>query len=795
MPPVTADVNPEAAYPPKGGPLPIQLGVDFSSIGHPRGVTPWATLAPAAPRRRFAPLETAPVVVTYAQQGVSSLAGGAVVLMHEAIGAAVTPACGPAELSAEYPRSRPVTIELRSSTIYGNLATGEVALPPCIAPSVITAAYRPRGMVLWGGDATVERLHHWDMTGGARTALRPDVHPDDLDSANTMRPVAPLAGNLALELATPLVSYEHVVSAAPYLRYGASGQGTARIDMRMYINSVGDPKVGGGLGGGEALITGVTTSILAGKDLFFDFSPSGNGKGGGGSPVSLSISAGAGGSSVGGNQPTGGAGSAEGTGGTKAEYLPLPNAYIPSVTGGGKGTGSTFFNERIIVGEGTITIIGGPGEEGTGEGGGQQVSITISGNWGGTKGEGGGIPGNPWSPDDPYSPGGSAGGNNIGLRGNISIGGAGGSGTGSISIIDNTRGGGGGGGGGGGSGGSGGSNGSSGGGSGGPEEGTFPPGTGGLNNLTYTQGGNNGNVGNTDLPPVDGALGGGSFSPFAHMGISAGLPTIISEVEAVQGIVGEVIAELPIILSEVEAIPGVLGEVIAGLTVISPECVGIPGVLGSVEGTLPALHSTIFSILGVLGYVLVLAPKISAYIDCLCGSEATFSSTLPLIRTLLSPPPKDPAQLVLAIRTNGGGITTYEGFQFNSFCVLDGAHYGAGPSGVAALGVGDTDFGEPISAGLGTGLLLLDDPRKKTVTRVFIRGRADGATVALTPDEQNRSEGLLPRLSSKPTIYTYTYTAPMGASGKYWQLEVNTSSGVLEIDQIGIEYTPSARRI
>ena len=788
MPPVTADVNPEAAYPPKGGPLPIQLGVDFSSIMQPQGVTPWATLAPAAPRQRLPTMEAAPVTVTYtprrADRGVSSLAGGAVVLMHEANGAAVMPACGPAELSVEYPRPQSGVIKLSSSTVYGNLATGEVALPPYITTSVVTAAYRPRGGFSVGGDAIVERLHHWDMTGGARAPYRPYVHPDDPGSANTMRPVAPLAGNLALELATPLVSYEHVVTAAPYVRYGASGQGEARVNMRMYINSVDDPQVGGGLGGGKALVTGVVTTILAGKDLFFDFSSSGGG--GGGSPnsnsnsSSLSISAGAAGSSGGGggNQPTGGAGSTEGTGGTKVEYLPLPNAYIPSVTGGGKGTGSTSFNQKIIVGEGTITIIGGPGEKGKDEGGGQQVSITVSGDWGGTrggtKGEGGGIPGNPWSPNDPYSPGGSAGGNNIGLRGNISIGGAGGSGTGSISIIDNTRGGGGGGGGSGGSGGSDGSNGSGGGGSGGPEEGTFPPGTGGLTNLTYTQGGNNGNVGNTDLPPVDGALGGGSFSPFAHMGISAGLPTIISEVEAVQGIVG---------------------EVIAGLTVISPECVGIPGVLGSVEGTLPALHSTIFSILGVLGYVLVLAPKISAHINCWCGSEATFSSTLPLIRTLLSPPPKDPAQLVLAIRTDGGGVTTYEGFQFNSFCVLGGAHYGAGPSGVAALGVGDTDFGEPISAGLGTGLLLLGDPHKKTVTSVFIRGRADGATVALTPDEQNRSEGLLPRLSSKPTIYTYTYAAPLGARGKYWQLEVNTSSGVLEIDQIGIEFTPSLRRI
>ncbi|HEY6612769.1 MAG TPA: hypothetical protein VIZ86_16770 [Pseudomonas sp.] len=147
------------------------------------------------------------------------------------------------------------------------------------------------------------------------------------------------------------------------------------------------------------------------------------------------------------------------------------------------------------------------------------------------------------------------------------------------------------------------------------------------------------------------------------------------------------------------------------------------------------------------------------------------------------------AALQHAVNVLTGAITTYSGFDFNSFALADNGAYAARSDGLYRMRAGDDD-GAPISVAIDFGSTDYDTTKAKTVESVFFGLSTDGDVLAtLRCDGVDRSY----RLTRRGDLMRAT--AAKGVSGRRWNLTLEVAEATeFELDAVEHVVSVAARR-
>jgi hypothetical protein len=148
--------------------------------------------------------------------------------------------------------------------------------------------------------------------------------------------------------------------------------------------------------------------------------------------------------------------------------------------------------------------------------------------------------------------------------------------------------------------------------------------------------------------------------------------------------------------------------------------------LANAAVTFRALRATVSGLVGGVGSA---APSFEAMLAEAMSSTPGLSAGVPAFERLAAHGSAG-ALLVEEFRTfvmntGSNALTEYQAYPFNSYAVLDGRQYGAGPSGVFALD-GPTDAGQDIAWVIRTGLMDGKNAMLKRLDEILLVARYDG---------------------------------------------------------------------
>lgn len=531
---------------------------------------------------------------------------------------------------------------------------------------------------------------------------------------------------------------------------GGSGSGGAWIKLEASFYSPGRTNIGGGLGGGGAEIRSATVRVEKGANIVI----TGTLPGGAGSisnntsgltgTVSVNISP------VGtdlAKPETGGASSGESTGGMFSQILPV-DEYVRSPNGEGVGTGSQAADLVVITEGGSVVIKiedGNAASAGAGSSSNPSqpnLTIIISGSTSTASGEPVFVSPRPrGEPDDPFA---EIGFGDYAVSGAVVVpGGVGGvvnlaglATGGVLHIVDNTTGG---------------------------ESGGTSPG-GPANELPVSA--DNPLVPGADFTTDDLDRFLDSLPKYGPDGVLYP-PTI----DADRGLDGN--GYVP------GGNPGNQGNF------GTPPTETTPGT-GSFS---PQAHHGINCGLTKLGsdiYGSVVLPTVTGDID----------AGLTTLTAKLKTRPADKVELTAVFNTRNAAVSSYENYEFNSYCRVGGRYFGGGPDGVAELYVGDADDERQIPAEVATGLFNPGGAQQKRLMNLYTLAKLDREmTLTVGTDEMEASTSVL-GIQSAAGLMKHRAVLARGLRGKHWQIKVGNVEGAdFEISGLELEFAPSARRI
>jgi len=134
----------------------------------------------------------------------------------------------------------------------------------------------------------------------------------------------------------------------------------------------------------------------------------------------------------------------------------------------------------------------------------------------------------------------------------------------------------------------------------------------------------------------------------------------------------------------------------------------------------------------------------------------------------------------VAINTENRARTQYLGYNFNSMCRFDGAHYGAKEDGIHLLD-GSDDAGTDIEASILTGITDFNSDSEKRVMKAYLGMRNDG-NIVLKTTVTDAVDGLKREywyeVSDTSTgVRTSRIKMSRGLKAAYWQFEVSNKDG------------------
>lgn len=140
-----------------------------------------------------------------------------------------------------------------------------------------------------------------------------------------------------------------------------------------------------------------------------------------------------------------------------------------------------------------------------------------------------------------------------------------------------------------------------------------------------------------------------------------------------------------------------------------------------------------------------------------------------------------------AVNTRNAAVSEYQNFPFNSFALVGGKAYGAGPGGIYRLG-GDTDDGDPIQAVLRTGIVNFEE--LVHVPNAWIGLTATGQMIlkTITMDKGRKKENWY-RMKERPqgAPVESRFDPAKGLAGTYWQWELeNVDGAYFELDMLKV---------
>lgn len=140
-----------------------------------------------------------------------------------------------------------------------------------------------------------------------------------------------------------------------------------------------------------------------------------------------------------------------------------------------------------------------------------------------------------------------------------------------------------------------------------------------------------------------------------------------------------------------------------------------------------------------------------------------------------------------AVNTRNAAVSQYQNFPFNSFALVGGKAYGAGPAGIYRLG-GDTDDGDPIQALLRTGVVNFEE--MVHVPNAWIGLTSDGQMIlkTVTMDKGRKKENWY-RMKERPqgAPVESRFDPAKGLASTYWQWELeNVDGAYFELDMLKV---------
>jgi hypothetical protein len=283
--------------------------------------------------------------------------------------------------------------------------------------------------------------------------------------------------------------------------------------------------------------------------------------------------------------------------------------------------------------------------------------------------------------------------------------------------------------------------------------------------------------------------------------IAGTLPLIYAEVTAIAGAEGEIDVTLPTVAASIQGIVGATVTINARLPRSTAALTGQSSPPATIDASLPALNAKLNGHAGAAATINSVLPLPTAAITAGVGGFGTINAELPRVTAQLAiKAGLLTQQIVMVVNTETNAVSTYENYQFNSFCELAGVYYGAGPQGVSQLDVGDDDgLGVPIPAEITTGLLDLGEGYQKRVIDAYMALRtSDELALTVSVDEETFFD---PVTRPIPTYARFDLVQrkvaiPKGLRGRVWQFSVsNTTGGDFEFGHLGLNLSTSPRRI
>ena len=291
------------------------------------------------------------------------------------------------------------------------------------------------------------------------------------------------------------------------------------------------------------------------------------------------------------------------------------------------------------------------------------------------------------------------------------------------------------------------------------------------------------------LPPMSAQLGDGSAQ------VEIQLPLLTSTVQAIHGVRGTISTTLRPLTSTIQANLGVRGTIGAVLTSLSstiqlqkvdsgtisaqlkpPTCSIYAMNVGTINATLTRLSSA-FTVAGIISARLT---RISSAINVGGASNAQLQ--------------------IMVVNTHTTAISTYEDYPFNSYCEIGGVYFAASATGLHQIDVGSTDAGQPISAGIGTGIMNFGDSLQKRMYDSFATMRSiGGINMIVIVDAGARHPpktiSMVPRAVTTGLV-KYRGIMPKGLRGEAWQFELNNVTGSpFDFNGLSVLDVPASRHI
>lgn len=132
-----------------------------------------------------------------------------------------------------------------------------------------------------------------------------------------------------------------------------------------------------------------------------------------------------------------------------------------------------------------------------------------------------------------------------------------------------------------------------------------------------------------------------------------------------------------------------------------------------------------------------------------------------------------------SVNTRNAAVSEYDNYPFNSFAIVGGIPFGAGPDGIYRL-EGNDDEGAPIHASVYTGLSDYGNSQLKKMPAAWIGLTSDGDMVlkVVTSDTGKKKENWY-RMKGRPngTPVDSRFSPAKGLNGRYWGFEIANIDG------------------
>lgn len=140
----------------------------------------------------------------------------------------------------------------------------------------------------------------------------------------------------------------------------------------------------------------------------------------------------------------------------------------------------------------------------------------------------------------------------------------------------------------------------------------------------------------------------------------------------------------------------------------------------------------------------------------------------------------------------GGFVTEYKGYNFQSFAKIGGAYYGVAADGVYLL-EGDSDDGRAITARIDFGTQTLSNDQLKNVPAVYA-GIASTAAATLVVGTR-QGEFRYPQRGHAPRMQTQRFDLGRGLRDTHYDFAIEAPATGLELDSVEFGINKSTRRI